>query len=83
MCAYVLSYTQPFKIPWTVAHQTPLAMGFLKQEYWNGLPFPLPVDLLDPGSACLLHWQVDSSLLSHLGSSSVYCIEFSRYRKLH
>ena len=28
--------------PWTVAHQTPLLMGFSRQEYWNGLPFPLP-----------------------------------------
>ena len=27
--------------PWTVAHQAPLSMGFSKQEYWNGLPFPI------------------------------------------
>ena len=26
--------------PWTVAHQAPLSMGFPRQEYWNGLPFP-------------------------------------------
>ena len=83
MCAYVLSHVQLFKTPWTVAHQIPLAMGFLRQEYWSVLPFPLAADILDPGSTCLLHWQVDSSLLSHLESSSVYCIEFSRYRKLH
>ena len=35
--------------PWTVAYQTPLSMGFLRQEYWNGLPFPSPGDLPDPG----------------------------------
>ena len=35
---------------WTVAHQTPLSMGFLRQEYWSGLPFPSPGDLPDPGS---------------------------------
>ena len=34
---------------WTVAHQAPLSMGFPKQEYWSGLPFPLPGGLPDPG----------------------------------
>ena len=29
-----------FAIPWTVAHQAPLSMGFPRQEYWSGLPFP-------------------------------------------
>ena len=33
---------------WTVAHQPPLSMGFLRQEYWNGLPCPPPGDLPDP-----------------------------------
>ena len=35
--------------PWTVAHQAPLSMGFSKQEYWSGLPFPSAGDLPDPG----------------------------------
>ena len=35
--------------PWTVACQTPLSMGFSRQEYWSGLPFPSPGDLPDPG----------------------------------
>ena len=34
---------------WTVAHQAPLSMGFPRQEYRSGLPFPSPADLLDPG----------------------------------
>ena len=34
--------------PWTVACQAPLSMGFSKQEYWTGLPFPSPGDLPDP-----------------------------------
>ena len=34
---------------WTVAHQAPLSMGFSRQEYWTGLPFPSPGDLPDPG----------------------------------
>ena len=33
----------------TAAHQTPLSMGFPRQEYWSGLPFPPPGDLHDPG----------------------------------
>ena len=35
--------------PWTVAHQAPLSMGFSRQEYWSGLPFPPPGDLPDLG----------------------------------
>jgi len=35
--------------PWTIAHQTPLSIGFPRQEYWNGLPFPCPGDFPDPG----------------------------------
>ena len=35
--------------PWTVAHQAPPSMGFSRQEYWIGLPFPSPGDLPDPG----------------------------------
>ena len=32
-----------------IAHQAPLSMGFPRQEYWSGLPFPSPGDLADPG----------------------------------
>ena len=35
--------------PWTVAHQGPLSVGFPRQEYWCGLPFPSPGDLPNPG----------------------------------
>ena len=34
---------------WTVACQAPLSIGFSRQEYWCGLPFPSPGDLPDPG----------------------------------
>ena len=54
---------------WFVAHQAPLAMGFSRQEYWSGLPFPLPGDLPNPGtepeSPVSPELQVDSLLLSH------------------
>ena len=35
--------------PWTVASQAPLSMGFSRQVYWSGLPFPSPGDLPNPG----------------------------------
>ena len=44
-----LSHVQLFATPWTVAHQAPLSMGFSRQEYWSGLPFPSPGDLPNPG----------------------------------
>ena len=37
-----------FVTKWTVARQAPLSMGFSKQEYWSGLPFPSPGDLRSP-----------------------------------
>ena len=36
-------------IPWTIAHQDPLSMGFPRQEYWSGLSFPPPGNLSNPG----------------------------------
>ena len=44
-----LSPVRLFVTPWTVAHQAPPSMGFSRQEYWSGLPFPSPGDLPDPG----------------------------------
>ena len=38
-----------FATSWIVAHQAPLSMEFSNQQYWSGLPFPPPGDLLDPG----------------------------------
>ena len=42
------SCVQFFTIPWTVAHQAPLSILFPRQEYWSGLSFPAPEDLLNP-----------------------------------
>ena len=44
-----LSRVQLFATPWTVAYEASLSMGFSRQEYWSGLPFPSPGDLPDPG----------------------------------
>ena len=52
MCTFTLSHFSRAQIcasPWTVACQTPLSMGFSRQEYCHGLPCPPPGDLPDPG----------------------------------
>ena len=67
----MLSRVQLFVTLWTVAHQAPLSMGFPRQEYWNGLPFPSPRDLPQESNPCLQHWQANSLLLSHQGRSCV------------
>ena len=46
----LLSHVRLFATPWTVAHQSPLSMGFCRQEYGGGLPFPSPGDLPSPGT---------------------------------
>ena len=43
------SHVQLFAALWTVAHQAPLSLGFSRQEYWSGLPFPPPEDLSNSG----------------------------------
>ena len=42
-----MSYS--FETPWTIDHQVLLSIGFPRQAYWSGLPFPSPGDLPDPG----------------------------------
>ena len=63
------SRVQLFVTPWTVAHQAPLSMGFSRQEYWSGVPFPSPGDLPDPGiEPVSLALQAISLPLSHQGN---------------
>ena len=65
--------SKTFVTPWTVALQDALSTGFLRQEYWSGLPFHPPGDLPDTGpepvSSAL---QVDSLSLNHQGSPHYY-----------
>ena len=46
---FMLICVQLFVTQWTVDYQVPQSMGFSRQEYWSGLPFSSPGDLLDPG----------------------------------
>ena len=60
--------------PWTVARQAPLSMGFSRQEYSSGLPFPSPGDLPDPG---LPHCRWILYQLSHQGSPRILeCVAY-------
>ena len=71
-----VSHVQLSATPWTVACQPSLSMGFSRQEYWSGLPYPPPGDLSDPGiepvSLCLLHWQAGSLPLVPPGKPTRY-----------
>ena len=49
MCVCVDCRVQLFVTSWTIARQTPLYMGFPRQEYWSGLQFPTPGDFPNPG----------------------------------
>ena len=49
ICGQSLSRVRLFEVPGTVARPAPLSMGFPRQEYWRGLPFPPPGDLPNPG----------------------------------
>ena len=63
-----LSCIWVFETPWTVAHQPPLSLGFLRQEHWTGLPFPPPGDLPDPGIEPTSH--VSSTLAGRFFTTS-------------
>ena len=49
VCLLSRSVLSDSETPWTVTHQALLSMGFSRQKYWSGLPFPPAGDLLDPG----------------------------------
>ena len=81
-CARLLSHIQLFSIPWSVALQVLQSMGFPRQEYWSGLPFPSPGDLpntgIQPTSPAS---QEDSLPLSHQGSLIIKCLASERHSR--
>ena len=68
------SHVQFFETQWTVAHLVPLSVGFPGKNTGVGcralLQGIFPTQGSNPSLLCLLHWQVDSLLLSHLGFPS-------------
>ena len=83
MCMHILSHVQLFVTPWIVVSQVPLSMQCSRQEYWSGFPFPPPAGLPDPGIEThllhLLHWQMDSLPLCHLGSPFISSLMVSKF----
>ena len=73
------SCVQLFATPWTVACQPPLSRGFYRHEYWNGLPFPPPGDLPDPGIKP--EWPVSPALQVPHTTIFIYAQQIKR-RKL-
>ena len=73
MCLVVQSCLTDSTTLWTIVHhQVPLSLGFFRQEYWSGLPFPSPGDLADPGTESMSPvLQADSLPLSHQGSLNI------------
>ena len=68
------SRVQLFVTLWTMAHQTPLSIGFSKQEYWNGLRIlqgVFPTQGWNPPLSCLLCWQAGSFPLVPLGKPPI------------
>ena len=66
-CCCLVTSCLTLASPWTAACQAPLFMGFPRQEYWSGLPFPSPGDLTHPGIEPMSP-AGESLPLSHLGS---------------
>ena len=75
----LLSGVRLFVTPWTVACQSPLSMGFSRQEYWSELPFPSPRDLpkpgMEPGSPAL---QADSLPIELRGKHHVSACTYAK-----
>ena len=84
VCVYIYIYIWKVKVkplscvwffatPWTVDDQGPPSMGFSRQEYWSGLPFPSPGIFPTQGlNPCLLHCRQTLYRLSHQGSIHIH-----------
>ena len=69
-----------FATPWTVAYQAPPSMGFSRQQYWSGLPFPSPEDLPDPGLPHCRTWkQLRCPLTDECGKKLWYIYTMEYY----
>ena len=70
------SWVRLFVTPWTVVRQAPLSMGFSRQGYWSGLPFPSPDDLSDPGikAASLVSPALAGRFVTTSATCAVLCV---------
>ena len=85
MCIHVLSHSSHVRLfvtPWTVTCQAPLSMEFSRPGYWNGLPFPSPGDLPNPGIKPMSRTlQVDSLPAEPQGKPKYVCLFYYCYVK--
>ena len=80
----MLSHVRVFETLWIVAHHAPLFLELPRQEYWSGWPSSTAGDLPDPRiEPALLHWQVDSLPLIHLGSPQLKSIRWYKCLKIY
>ena len=61
----LLSCVRLFATLWTIAYQVSLSMGFSRQGYWSGFPFPSPGDLPDKDRTCVSHISYGRQVLYH------------------
>ena len=82
-CEWVksLSRVRLFVTPWTVAHQAPPSVGFSRWEYWNGLPFPSPGDLPDPGIEPRSSTLQADALTSEPPGSPILCLLLNTWQR--
>ena len=83
--------SRSFATPWTVAHQAPLSMGFLRQECWSGLLFPFPGDLPNPliepvspelaSRFAMLNHQGNPIMISRTGNVALF--EWQCYKSIY
>ena len=80
----MLSHVRVFETLWIVAHHAPLFLELPRQEYWSGWPSSTAGDLPDPRiEPALLHWQVDSLPLIHLGSPQLKSSRWYKCLKIY
>ena len=70
----LFSRVRLFVTPWTVAHQAPPSVGFSRQEYWSGLPFPSPGDFSNPGIELRSPALQTDALASEPPGKSLLCV---------
>ena len=86
ICCLVAVMSDSFATPWTMAHQAPLSMGFPRQEYWSGLPFPSSGDLPNAGIELLslaLQLNYFTSEASGKFLNILYCYCNSDFKIIH
>ena len=95
LCAQSLSHIKLFVTPWTAAHQPSLSMGFSRQEYCSGLPFPPPGNPPDPRiETASLAWQAyfftteppgqpTSDLYMHQYSTAQFPLNFNKITRVN